>query len=69
MANDDPVLNAEAHAIANVAFREARDEGCTCPEPNIAISPISEPPFWRALVEHDETCALIRRLRRDGANL
>lgn len=66
---DGGPLPAEAIAIANVAFREARENGCDCPEPNIAMRPTGELPYWYALVEHDERCALLRRLRRDGADL
>lgn len=66
---DGGELPAEAIAIANVAYREARDEGCNCVEPNIAMSPTAELPYWRATVEHDPMCALVVRLRRNGAPL
>lgn len=53
---------AGAQVIANEAFREARAEGCRC-EPNVALSPLAVPPFWRALVEHDDWCPLVAKLR------
>jgi hypothetical protein len=59
----------EAHRIANLAYREARDEGCNCPEPEVEMRPIAELPYWSAVVKHDETCALIVKLRRHGAGL
>ena len=57
----------EAIEVGNRAFREARDEGCKCKEPSIVLSPALWPPFWKAVVEHDEWCPVIVRLRRAGA--
>lgn len=56
----------QARLIANAAFKEARAEGCNC-DVNVALSPILPPPFWRALVEHEDNCVLVRQLRRAGA--
>lgn len=52
----------EAQEYANVAFREARAEGCNC-DPNIVIMPVATQPFWHVTVEHDEWCRLLAKLR------
>lgn len=62
----DQDVPEQARQVANIAFREARAEGCNC-DVNVALAPILPPPFWRAIVEHEDNCALVRKLRRAGA--
>lgn len=64
--NDDGTLALppEAVEIGNVAFRAARDAGCNC-EPHVVVQPTLAPPFWNAVIEHDEWCLLLQRIRAD----
>lgn len=65
---DRTPLPPEARAIANEAFSTARAEGCNC-DPAIMLAPIPMLPFWRATVDHDDWCKLVRRLVEAGAPL
>lgn len=59
----NPEITDEVRALAQVAVTVARSEGCDCVVPVVEMSPTGEEPWWSPLVRHDESCALIRRLR------
>lgn len=61
----DPEITDEVRALAQVAITVSRSEGCDCVAPVVEMTPTAEEPWWSPVVRHDESCALIRKLRDD----
>lgn len=58
------VVTDEARKIAVEAVNIARGDGCDC-DPNVEMSPTGEYPWWSAMVNHDESCELVRRFQQN----
>lgn len=64
---DDRIeLDDNARAIGVEAVRAGRLDGCDC-VPDVELSPTATAPWWSPVLRHDETCALVVRLRAENA--